>query len=136
MITYLYYRLCEYFITKDTDLSWQRGRALIATSGLIVVNMLTILLFINSIFYKGENLLNTILSGSHVIDKFIILPIVVSPVFILVYFLGRKRLEPKIDIYKNESKNIRKRNGFLIIMYIVLSYIVLGLSIASPVYIK
>ncbi len=136
MITYLYYRLCEYFKTKDTDLSWQRGRALIATSGLIVINLISVLFFINSIFYKDENLLNAILSGSHVIDKFLILPIVVSPVFILVYFLGRKRLETKIDIYKDEPSYIRKRKGWGVVIYIIITLILIQLAIASPLYIE
>lgn len=136
MITYLYFRLCEYFKTKDTDLSWQKGRALIATSGIIVLNMATVLFFINSIFYKDQDLLNAILSGSHFIDKFLILPIIVSPIFLLVYYLGRKRLDDKIDYYRSEPTHVRKKKGIIVVLYIVLSVLLFQLSLASPLYIK
>lgn len=128
MITYLYYRLCEYFKNEQTDLNWQKGRALLVTSGLLVTNVLSILFVVNSLFFKGSDLLHTILSGNHLVDKFIIIPILISPIFIFVYYVGRKRLETNIDIYQNEPINIKKKKGRFVILYIILSFFILFAS--------
>lgn len=136
MITYLYYRVCEYYKSKNTDIAWQRNRALIATSAILVSNSITILFFINSFFYKEQNLLNTILSGRHFVDKFVILPILVSPIFLIVYYLGRKNLDAKIELYENESINEKKKKGILVVIYIVLSFLLFTFSFFSPLLIK
>jgi hypothetical protein len=127
MITYLIYRLCEYFKTKDTDLEWQKGRAIIATSGLIVINLFTVFLLVNSLFFKDVNLFNYLLSSSGVLNKFILIPIIISPVFIIIYYLAKTRLNLNIERFKSEPKEKRRKNGVFIIVYIILSIISLQL---------
>lgn len=127
MITYLIYRLCEYFKTKDTDLEWQKGRAIIATSGLLVINLFTVFLLINSVFFKEVNLFNYLLTNSGVLNKFIVIPIIICPVFIWIYYLAKKRLKLKIEIFKSEPKENRAKNGIFIVVYIILSIIALQL---------
>jgi len=136
MITYLFFWIFEYFKTENTDKSWQKMRALIATSGIIITNLLTVLYFTNSIFFKDINLLNTILSGKHYLDRLVILPILVSPIFLLVYFMGFKRIDDKIDLYRNEPSGEKRRKRNLIVIYIVISFLLVSLSIFSPLFLK
>lgn len=136
MISYLFFWIFEYFKSENTDIGWQKTRALIATSGIIITNILAVLYFTNSIFFKDLNLLNTILSGNHYLDRLVILPILVSPIFLLVYFMGFKRIDDKIDLYRNEPKREKRRKRNLIIIYIVISFLLVSLSVFSPLFIK
>lgn len=136
MITYLYFWILEYFKTENTDIGWQKARALIATSGILTTNFTAVLLFINSIFFKEFNLLNTILTGSRLINRLIILPILVSPVFLLVYFTAYKRIDAMIDSYRNESFEEKRKKRHWVIVYFTISFILVSLSIFSPLFIK
>lgn len=135
MITYLYYFILEYFKTDNTDIGWQKNRALIATSAIFISNILAVLYFINSLFFREFNLLDTIFSGNRFIDKFIILPILVLPVFLLVYLMGNKRIDNKIELYKNEPFLEKRRKKILVIIYIAISFLLVSLSIFSPLFI-
>jgi len=136
MISYLFFWIFEYFKSENTDIGWQKTRALIATSGIIITNILAVLYFTNSIFFKDLNLLNTILSGNHYLDRLVILPILVSPIFLLVYLMGFKRIDDKIDFYRNEPTREKRRKGNLIIIYIAISFLLVSLSVFSPLFIK
>ncbi len=136
MITYLFFKVFEYFKTKDTDIDWQKSRALIATSGILVINIITVLYFLNSIFNKEQNLLIALRSGVHFIDKFIILPILVSPVFLFVYFIGYKRLDDKVEQFRNEANDVKRKKKILLNIYFVLSFLLFSLAIFSPLYLK
>jgi len=136
MISYLFFWIFEYFKSENTDIGWQKTRALIATSGIIITNILAVLYFTNSIFFKDLNLLNTILSGNHYLDRLVILPILVSPIFLLVYLMGFKRIDDKIDFYRNEPTREKRRKRNLIIIYIAISFLLVSLSVFSPLFIK
>jgi len=136
MISYLFFWIFEYFKSENTDIGWQKTRALIATSGIIITNILAVLYFTNSIFFKDLNLLNTILSGNHYLDRLVILPILVSPIFLLVYLMGFKRIDDKIDFYRNEPTREKRRKRNLIIIYITISFLLVSLSVFSPLFIK
>lgn len=136
MITYLYYCILEYFKTDNTDIGWQKNRALIATGAIFISNILAVLYFINILFFREFNLLDTILSGNRFIDRFVILPILVLPVFLIVYFRGNKRIDDKIDLYKNEPFEEKRRKKILVIIYIAISFFLITLSMFSPLFIK
>jgi len=136
MISYLFFWIFEYFKSENTDIGWQKTRALIATSGIIITNILAVLYFTNSIFFKDLNLLNTILSGNHYLDRLVILPILVSPIFFFFYLMGFKRIDDKIDFYRNEPTREKRRKRNLIIIYIAISFLLVSLSVFSPLFIK
>ncbi len=136
MITYLFFKVFEHFKNEEIELNWQKTRALIATSGLLVSNILTIIFLTNTFFYPDKNLINTILTGRHFIDKFIILPILISPLFLIIYFLGWKKLDDKIEFYRNESINEKKRKGKIVCLYIIITFMLISISIFSPLIIK
>ena len=133
MIAYLYFRLCEYF--KTGDLNFQRNNALIATSGLILINLGTLLFFINNIFYHKQSLLDTILSGNGFLDKFVILPLAMSPIFLFVYWLVRKKQKNKIESFRSEPSEIRKKKGLMVVLYIIITIVLFLLSIFSALFI-
>ena len=133
MIAYLFFRLCEYF--KTGDLNFQRNNALIATSGLILINLGTLLFFINNIFYHKQSLLDTILSGNGFLDKFVILPLAMSPIFLFVYWLVRKKQKNKIESFRSEPSEIRKKKGLMVVLYIIITIVLFLLSIFSALFI-
>lgn len=136
MITYLYFWILEYFKTENTDIGWQKTRALLATSGILITNLTAVLLFINTIFYKEVNLLNTILIGNRFIDRLIILPVLVSPVFLLVYYTAHKRIDVRIDFFRNEPDEVKRKKRLWVIFYLAISFILISLSIFSPLFIN
>jgi hypothetical protein len=134
MITYLYYRVFKYFETKDIDIKWQKWRALIVTSFILIANLLTLLFFLNSIFYNS-NLLLLISSGNDFIDKYVIYPLLILPVFAIIYYLGYMKLDSKLEYFESGAIRARKKKDNAVLIYLIISFILFTISFFSPLFI-
>ena len=133
-INYLYYRLFNYF-RKGNDIEiFAIIQSYLCVVGLLWINLGTILFFVSTIFFNSNSLIDIVFSHSSAYNRFVITPLLIAPIFIVVFLLINKGLKQKIKEFEAESAEERKRRGKKVIAYIIVSIILLFLSITSPLY--
>jgi len=133
-IYYLYYRLFNYY-KKDNDIEiFAKISTYICMIGLLWMNILTLLFFISSLCMEGNSLLDVFFGKSSIFNKFVVTPLLILPLFVFIFLLIHKGLKQKIALFDAESDIVRKRRGTRVVIYIVISFLMLMLSITSPLY--
>lgn len=131
---YLYYRLFNYYKKGDEFEISATIQTYLCITGLLWINVSTILFFFSSIFYDGNNLLDRVFTDNSVYNRFIITPLLIAPIFLIIFFLINKRIKQKFEEFKTESNEEKKKHGVRIVMYIIISFLMFILSITSPLY--
>jgi len=133
-LNYLYYRLFNYY-KKGNDIEiFATISTYLCVTGLLWINVSTILFFVSTIFYDSNNLLNRVFSDNSVHNRFVITPLLIAPIFFIIFLLINKRIKQKVEEFKTESDQEKKKNGVIVIMYIVITIVMFFLSITSPLY--
>lgn len=131
---YLYYRLFNYY-KKSNDIDiFATISTYVCITGLLWINVSTILFFISSIIYNGNSLLNRVFNDNSAHNRFVITPLLIAPIFFIIFLLINKRIKQKIEDFKTESSEEKKKRGVKVIMYIIISILMFMLSITSPLY--
>jgi hypothetical protein len=131
---YIFYRFCGFYNYKNP----MDGKihSFIIIGALFLINMLTISLFIQTIF--KNDFIKRIRIDNGPIDRFALIPILISPIYIFLYLYYRKHrvvIIQTITDFKRETIEERKRKGRFIVFYLGISVLLLFLSIISPLYI-
>ena len=131
---YLYYRLFNYY-KKSNDIEiFAMISTYLCITGLLWMNVSTILFFVSSIFYDGNSLLNRVFTDNSEYNRFVITPLLSTPILIVIFFLINKRIKQKVEEFKTESGEEKKKHGVNVVMYIIISILMFMLSITSPLY--
>jgi len=131
---YLYYRLFNYY-KKSNDIEiFATISTYLVITGLLWINVCTILFFISTIFYNGHNLLDKVFSDNSMQNRFVITPLLIAPIFIVVFLLINKNIKQKFAEFRTESLEGRQKGKVKVLVYVILSIILFFLSIASPLY--
>ena len=132
---YLFYRMTTYYNYKNPK--EKRIHAFIMIGAIIVIHILSIILFLSTLL--RINLMAFLEPFNPVVRRFIILPILILPVYLLIYLytrLNAQTIDTKLKIFKLESNQNRKRGTRLIFIYLIISILILLASMTSPIWIK
>jgi quinol-cytochrome oxidoreductase complex cytochrome b subunit len=130
---YLFYRFSDYYKYRSGTDSWIH--AFILTGAIFVIHLITILAFIQTLL--GNNLVNSIRIDNAYIDRFVLFPLLISPVYIVLFIYyrnNRMRIKGLLKDFRMETFEERKKKGSLILYYLIGSALLLVLSIISPVF--
>ncbi len=125
---YMFYRLRNYYDYKGS----KKGRlyAFSAIGIIISFNILALIFLTYKIF--GNSKINSPYAENIIIQKLYFYPIVIILVLLILYVYHRIRKDyiiHKLKSYKTESLRQRKRNGFFVFLYIILSTILMFIAI-------
>lgn len=133
---YLYYRIFSYYKKSNDIVLFATISTYICITGLLWINVSTILFFVSTVFYDGNSLLNRAFSENSLQNRFVITPLLIVPVFLLIFLLINKRIKVKVEEFESETTEERKSRGTSVMMYIVISVIMFILSITSPLFLE
>ena len=132
---YLFYRLKSLHKYRNSSDSWMEAFILIGL--LLLIHILTLLLFAQSIIKK--DFISTIRIDNGIMDRFVLFPLLVAPIYIILFVFYRVKREDIINAmkkFKNETISERKRNGRYVLFYLVISVLLLFTSMISPIVFK
>ena len=131
----MFYRFKGLHKYKRSFDSWMEATFLI---GLIfLIHIMTILFFIQTVFKR--DLIYAIRMDNGLKDRFILFPLLVSPIFIIIYIyyrINKEGIKKSIESFKNETIIERRRRGQYVLYYVVISLLLLISSILSPIIFK
>ena len=134
--TYVFYRLMAYYNSDNPKENWSHG-----FNGLVYIfgiHFLTILFYLINII--GLDAVNSIRIEEGIYDEFIVIPIVILPVFlfgILLFFYYKRNKEGiilKIEQYKMEDDKSKRKGGLIVVLYFVLAFLLLLSGIFSSMW--
>jgi H+/Cl- antiporter ClcA len=132
---YMFYRFKGLHKYKRSFDSWMEATFLI---GLIfLIHIMTILFLIQTIVKK--DFINAIRMDNGLKDRFILFPLLVAPIFIILfiyYRINKEAINKSIENFKNETIIERRRRGRYFLYYLVISFLLLFSSILSPIIFK
>ncbi|WP_212923017.1 hypothetical protein [Capnocytophaga cynodegmi] len=130
-IQYLYYRMCQYYEKIETGRfgGSKRIDGLIGVGGFIAIHWATIIFLSKNTFL--EKYIDKILSISIYGWTGKIFYLVVFSAIILgfLYYLVGKKYDEIYDRYNQETFNQRKKRGWIIILYLFITFSLFGYSI-------
>jgi hypothetical protein len=128
---YILYRIKSIYRYKNSSDGWIH--AFLLLGAIYNFHILTLIGFVETIF--NIELISKIRIDNGVVDRFVLFPLLVSPVFIILYFYYKKN---KVEIvfitksFKNESAEDRKRKGIYVVIYLSITILLLFISMISP----
>ncbi|MFW5657796.1 MAG: hypothetical protein ACOC0C_09270 [Bacteroidota bacterium] len=132
---YIFYRLNKLYKYKNSKDSWMH--AFILIGALLAIHIITILLFFQS--FINNDLINSIRIDNGLIDRFILFPLLIAPIYIVLFVYYRRNknfINLKISEYKKEDIKQKRKKGVLVVLYIFLTFSLLLSSITSPLWIN
>ena len=134
-LSYLYYRLFKHF-GDEPNINARKFYILMNIGGLIMINILAIVVFVLVIF--DLHLLDFIETNNRAMNRFVIIPLLISPIFItlfLIYKKNRTYIEStQLEFSLMNTKQKSKLN-FYFWFYIIFSIFLLFSAITSPLWI-
>lgn len=128
---YVFYRLKSFYKFSNSDDSWIY--AFTNLGALIMIHILTIVILIRTTF--NMDLLSKIRIDNGIKDRFILFPLLISPIYICLFLYFRKnktKIIQTIAQFSHESDMTRKRNGWYVLCYLAFSLFVLFFATISP----
>lgn len=132
---YIFYRLNKFYKYKNIKDSWIH--AFILIGALLAIHIITILLFFQS--FINNDLINSIRIDNGLIDRFILFPLLIAPIYIVIFIYYRRNkntIKLKISEYKKEDIKQKRKKGVLVGLYLILTFTLLLSSITSPLWLK
>ena len=132
---YIFYRLNKFYKYKNIKDSWIH--AFILIGALLAIHIITILLFFQS--FINNDLINSIRIDNGLIDRFILFPLLIAPIYIFIFIYYRRNkntIKLKISEYKKEDIKQKRKKGVLVGLYLILTFTLLLSSITSPLWLK
>lgn len=128
---YIFYRFKSLYRYKNSSDSWIH--AFILVGAIFLIHFLTFLLFAQTIF--NRDFVSAIRIDNGVMDRFVLFPLLIAPIYIVLFIYYRKN---KVDIvstiknFRNESVEKRKRKGLFVVIYLAASVLLFFFSMISP----
>ena len=133
-LSYLYYRLFKHF-GDEPNINARKFYILMNIGGLIMINIFAILVFVLVIF--DLHLLDFIETNNRAMNRFVIIPLLISPIFItlfLIYKKNRTYIEStQLEFSLMNTKQKSKLN-FYFWFYIIFSIFLLFSAATSPLW--
>ena len=132
---YMFYRFQYFYKYKNPTDGWIH--AFILIGALFLIHLLTIIQFIETL--TKNDFMRKIRIDNGLMDRFVLFPILIFPVYLILFFYYRKNklhLREKIKEFKSETVSERKRKGRFILFYLTISIFLFFLSIISPIFVK
>jgi hypothetical protein len=128
LINYVFYRISDAYINK-----WNDKRGHINGAGIItfieVLNISSLLIIKEIVSPQFYQLYMKPLKGLNYLHSWTTIPALLLVAFNLRLF-NKKKYNSLVEVWANEDKNLRKKRGWLIVGYIVLSvFLMVFLSI-------
>lgn len=130
---YVFYRLKSLYKFSNPDDSWIY--AFTNLGALIMIHILTVVILIRITF--NMDLLSKIRIDNGIKDRFILFPLLISPIYICLFLYFRKnktKIIQTIAQFSHESEMTRKRNGRYVLCYLAFSLFVLFFATFSPLF--
>jgi|DewCreStandDraft_4_1066084.scaffolds.fasta_scaffold33781_5 RsiW-degrading membrane proteinase PrsW (M82 family) len=127
---YIFYRFKSLYRYKNSSDSWIH--AFILVGAIFLIHFLTFLLFAQTIF--NRDFISAIRIDNGVMDRFVLFPLLITPIYIVLFIYYRKN---KVDIvstiknFRNESVEKRKRKGLFVVIYLTASVLLFFFSMIS-----
>jgi len=83
-----------------------------------------------------KDFINSLRTENRVLDRFVLFPLLIAPIYIILFMYYRKNkleMASTIKIFRGESIKERKRKGFYVLFYLMVTILLLFLSMISPV---
>jgi hypothetical protein len=128
---YIFYRFKSLYRYKNSSDSWIH--AFILVGAIFLIHILTLLLFAQTIF--NGDFVSTIRIDDGVMDRFVLFPLLIAPIYIVLFIYYRKNKVEIVSTIKNfrtESVEKRKRKGLLVVVYLTASLLLFFFSMISP----
>ena len=128
---YIFYRLKSLYRYKNSSDSWIH--AFILVGAIFLIHILTLLLFAQTIF--NRDFVSAIRIDNGVMDRFVIFPLLIAPIYILLFIYYRKNkveIVSTIKNFRNDSVEERKRKGLIVVFYLTASVLLFFFSMISP----
>ena len=132
---YIFYRMKDFHKYKNPSDGWTHAFLLIG--GIWVIHILTLLCFIQT--YIGREFVSQIRIDNGIIDRFVLFPLLIAPIYIVIYaYYKRNKAYVKSIMrdFRKESEKERKQKGAMVVCYWVVSFLLLILSIMSPIFFR
>ncbi len=132
---YIFYRIKSYYNYKESQDNYTH--AFIVLGSIFLIHTLTLIIWLSKII--NFDIGNSIRTGNGYIDRFIVYPIAILPLFILLFVYYKKnkeKISQHLDSFKEESDTSKRRRGLYVVLYLVFSYLLLIATITSPVWLK
>lgn len=135
LFDYLYYRTFLFY--KEAESKWgvgdNKNTAALVVWSLLCINLVCFLtIFLTLIMQQG---IIKLLSNDYFLYSFGLLLIIFNGV--ILYYYAKKKHDLVIQFYKNETKEIRRKRGTVLLIYILLSIIsIMVLSYLGPLWLN
>ena len=130
-LLYIFYRFKSLYKYKNTSDSWTHSFILVGA--IFLIHILTILYFTQTIL--NRDYMSAIRIDKGVMDRFLLFPLLASPIYIVLFIYYRRNKLIIISTLKNfrdEGVKQRKRKGLLVIIYLTVSVLLFFFSMISP----
>ena len=132
---YLFYRIANYYNYANPKDSWIHAFLIIGT--ILLIHILTIVLFLST--FLDYNLVRFLDCFNPFVRRFMLLPILIFPIYLLIYLYGRLHsttIKNKIANFKLESVENKRKGTRSILIYLIISLLFFFASITSPLWMK
>lgn len=132
---YIFYRFKSLYKYKNSSDSWIH--AFILVGAIFLIHILTLLHFTQTLLHK--DFVSTIRIDNGVMDRFVLFPLLIAPIYIVLFIYYRKN---KINImntikgFRNETIEERKKKGWSVTLYLASSVLLFFFSMISPIFFK
>lgn len=132
-ISFVYYKIIKYNTNAGDEAKYKYVYSFIHITFLICFNFFSVFLVVSNFFNFDFDLIYSPING--LLNKFIFLPLVVTPFFILIYsfyFFKRKSINEYLKKFDLLEEKDKKQLNFYFYLYIISSIAFLLFSIISP----
>jgi uncharacterized protein YqhQ len=132
--SYVFFWLTQYY-KRERNLTRQKIYAYISLGFLVMLNLVMLTLFIS--LFLGISLMNEVLTENKILNRFVLIPLICAPVFILLwiyYKINQSSIDIRYREYVRMSLSKRRIIDNKVKIYIIGSIILLFLSIVSPLF--
>jgi quinol-cytochrome oxidoreductase complex cytochrome b subunit len=130
-LLYVFYRFKSLYRYKKSSDSWIH--AFILVGAIFIIHILTLLGLIETLFNK--DLISAIRIDNGVLDRFVLFPLLIAPIYIVLFIYYRKNKGEIVSTIKNfraENSDERKRKGLFVVIYLTASVLLFFFSMLSP----
>ncbi len=134
--SYIYFRFIEYY-KDENNINRQRLYAFIGLGALIVFNLLTITMFLDTFF--NTHISRFGLGENAYLNRFIKIPLLISPVFIILWFVywkNRRIIEHYLIDFKTIPKENKMKMDIVFWVYVIGTCLSVLLIAISPVFLN
>ncbi|MFL9482883.1 hypothetical protein ACI6Q2_08900 [Chitinophagaceae bacterium LWZ2-11] len=136
IISYVFFKLIEYYKDQN-NITRQKLYAFIGVAALVMFNLLTIRNIVSVLCNLNIEMFG--LTENEYLNRFVIIPLIVSPIFIILWVVYKKnkiKIEEFLIYFTTITKDEKKKLNTIFWLYVISTGLLLILSTILPVFIK